>query len=118
MKNVLKNIDVLGKVTQLKHRLKDYGLLASTLEEFVLRQERFIERVSWKSNLPPELIKNLIHESTTIMTFATLLGFDIASLKGAAIGAAIGAVIVIGNAAFRILFIRTHQGIDLEIVRA
>ena len=108
MKNVLKNIDVLGKVSQLKYRVKDYGLLANTLEEFVLRQERFIERVSWKSNLPPELIR----------TFATLLGFDIASLKGAAIGAAIGAVIVIGNAAFRILFIRTHQGIDLEIARA
>lgn len=116
MKNPLLRIKMLGKVTQFRTRIKDYSLVANTLEEFVLRQEKFIDRVSWKSDLPPKLIKTLIHESTTIMTFATLLGFDIASLKGAAIGAAIGFVIVIGNVAFRIIFIRKLQGIDLEVV--
>ena len=116
MKNPLRNITLLGKVTQLKTRIKDYSLVANTLEEFVLRQEKFIERVSWRSQLPPTLIKTLIHESTSILTFSTLLGFDIAGLKGAAIGSAIGAVIVIGNAVFRIIFIRTAKGIDLEIV--
>lgn len=107
---------MLGKVTNLKNRVKDYGLVARTLEEFVLRQEKFIDRVSWRSNLPPKLIKSLIHESTTIMTFSTLLGFDIAEFKGAAVGATIGFVIVVGNIAFRIIFIRKLNGIDLEIV--
>lgn len=116
MKNPLRKITLLGKVTHYKTRIKDYALVASTLEEFVLRQERFIERVSWRSALPPRFIKTLVHESTMIMTFSTLLGFDIAGLKGAAIGSAIGAVIVIGNAVFRIIFIRTRKGIDLEIV--
>ena len=116
MKNPLLKITILGKVTQLKTRIKDYSLVANTLEEFVLRQEKFIERVSWRSELPPKLIKTLIHESTTIMTFATLLGFDIAGLKGAAVGATIGGVIVIGNVAFRIIFIRKLNCIDLEIV--
>ncbi len=116
MKNPLRKITMLGKVTQFKTRFKDYSLVANTLEEFVLRQEKFIERVSWKSDLPPKLIKTLIHESTTIMTFATLLGFDIAGLKGAAVGAGVGGVIVIGNVAFRIIFIRKLNGIDLEIV--
>jgi hypothetical protein len=118
MKNPLRKITMLGKVTQLKTRIRDYHLVANTLEEFVLRQEKFIERVSWRSDLPPKLIKTLIHESTTIMTFATLLGFDIAQLKGAAIGAAVGFVIVIGNVAFRIIFIRKLEGIELEIVKA
>ena len=107
---------MLGKVTNLKNRIKDYHLVAITLEEFVLRQEKFIDRVSWRSDLPPKLIKTLIHESTTIMTFSTLLGFDIAEFKGAAVGATIGFVIVIGNIAFRIIFIRKFNGIDLEIV--
>lgn len=107
---------MLGKVTNLKYRIKNYSLVANTLEEFVLRQEKFIDRVSWRSDLPPALIKTLIHESTTIMTFAILLGLDIAALKGAAIGAVIGGVIVIGNVAFRIMFIRKLNGFDLEIV--
>lgn len=108
---------MLGKITQLKTRIRDYHLVANTLEEFVLRQEKFIDRVSWRSNLPPKLIKTLIHESTTIMTFATLMGFDIAQLKGAAIGAAVGFVVVIGNAAFRIIFIRQLEGFELDVVR-
>lgn len=116
MKNPLRKITLLGKVTQFKTRIQDYSLVASTLEEFVLRQERFIDRVAWRSTLPPRLIKTLVHESTMIMTFSTLLGFDIAGLKGAAVGSAIGAVIVIGNVAFRIIFIRSQKGIDLEIV--
>lgn len=116
MKNPLRKITLLGKVTQFKTRIQDYSLVASTLEEFVLRQERFIDRVAWKSALPPKLIKTLIHESTMIMTFSTLLGFDVAGLKGAAIGSAVGMVITIGNAVFRIIFIRSQQGIDLEIV--
>jgi hypothetical protein len=116
MKNPLQKITMLGKVTQFKTRIKDYSLVANTLEEFVLRQERFIDRVAWRSALPPKLIRTLIHESTTIMTFATLLGFDIAGLKGAAVGAAVGGVVVIGNVAFRIIFIRKMNGIDLEIV--
>lgn len=116
MKNPLRNISVLGKITRLKTRFKDYGLVASTLEEFVLRQEKFIERVSWKSDLPPKLVKTLIHESTSIMTFATLLGFDIASFKGAAVGATVGIIVVIGNVAFRVIFIRGLKDIDLEVV--
>lgn len=107
---------MFGKFTQIKTRIRDYHLVASTLEEFVLRQEKFVERVSWKSDLPPKLIKTLIHESTTIMTFSTLVGFDIAQLKGAAVGAAIGFVIVIGNVAFRVIFIRQLEGIELDIV--
>ena len=113
MKNPLKKFTVF---TQFKTRVRDYHLVANTLEEFVLRQEKFIERVSWRSDLPPKLIKTLIHESTTIMTFSTLIGFDIAQLKGAAVGAGVGFVIVIGNVAFRIVFIRKLEGIDLEIV--
>jgi hypothetical protein len=115
MKNVLKNIDVLGSINQLKYRFKDYNLVAHSLEEFVLRQERFIERVAWRSDLSPKLIKTLIHESTTIMTFATLLGFDITGLKGAAVGAAIGAVIVVGNVVIRIIFVKRPGGIEMEI---
>ncbi len=107
---------MLGKVTNLKTRIKDYHLVAKTLEEFVLRQEKFVDRISWRSDLPPKLIKTLIHESTTIMTFSTLLGFDIGDFKGAAIGATVGFVIVLGNIAFRIIFIKKLNGIDLEIV--
>ena len=117
MKNPLRKIKTLRKVSQLKTRIRDYHLVANTLEEFVLSQEKFIERVSWRSELPPTLIKTLIHESTTILTFAILLGFDIAQLKGAAVGTAVGFVIVIGNVAFRIIFIRKLQGIDMEVVR-
>ncbi len=116
MKNPLKKLSMLGKVTNLKNRIRDYSLVARTLEEFVLRQEKFIDRVSWRSDLPPKLIKSLIHESTTIMTFSTLLGFDIAELKGAAVGATVGFVIVVGNIVFRIVFIKKLNGIDLEIV--
>jgi hypothetical protein len=116
MKNALLKMSMFGKITQFKTRIKDYSLVANTLEEFVLRQEKFINRVSWKSDLPANLIKTLIHESTTIMTFATLLGFDLADLKGAAVGAAIGFVIVIGNVAFRIIFVRSLRGIELEVV--
>lgn len=116
MKNPLRNISILGKVSQIKTRIKDYHLVANTLEEYVLRQEKFIERVSWRSNLSPKLIKTLIHESTTIMTFSTLMGFDIAQLKGAAIGAAIGFVIVVGNVAFQIIFVRTLEGVELNVV--
>lgn len=116
MKNTMKKIAMLGKVTNLKTRIKDYHLVAKTFEEFVLRQERFIERVSWRTQLPPKLIKTLIRESTTIMTFAVLLGFDLRQFKGAAIGAAVGFVVLLGNAAFRIMFIKEINGVNLEIV--
>ena len=107
---------MLGKGIVLKTRIKDYSLVARTLEEFVFRQEKFINRVSWRSDLPPKLIKTLIHESNTIMTFSTLLGFDLAEFKGAAIGATLGFIIFLGNIAFRVIFIRKLNGIDLEFV--
>lgn len=116
MKNTMKKIAMLGKVTNLKTRIKHYHLVAKTLEAFVLRQERFIERVSWLTQLPPNLIKTLIRESTTIMTFAIFLGFDLRQFKGAAIGAAFGFVVLLGNAALRIMFIKELNGINLEIV--
>ncbi len=109
---------IFGKFTRVKARTRDYRLVAYTLEEFVLRQERFIDRVSWRSQLPPRLIKSIIHDSATIMTFATLLGFDIASLKGAAIGAAVGSVIVVGNATVQIILVRKQDGIVIDILHA
>ncbi len=118
MKNPLKHLTKLGKLSHLRFRAADYSLVARGIEELILRQERFIDRVSWRSDLPPKVIRTLIHESTTIMTFAILAGFDLGELKGAAIGAVVGFVIVIGNIAFRIFFIRGKEGLELAVVRA
>lgn len=118
MKKSLKKFLKLENLTQLKMRALDYSIVAKTLEELILRQEHFIERVSWRSDLPPKIIRTLIHESTTIMTFATLAGFDLGELKGAAIGAMVGFVIVIGNIVFRIFFIRSVEGFEVAVARA
>lgn len=118
MKNPLRKLNLFQFLTRTKIRLKDYSLVAETLEEFVLRQERFIHRVSWRSELSPETIRSLIHESTTILTFSTLLGFDLGGLKGAAIGSAVGAFIVVGNIVFRVIFVRKKEGIELQIFKA
>ncbi len=118
MKTRLKYLNKLGKLSNLKLRAVDYTIVARTIEELILRQERFIDRVSWRSDLPPKVIRTLIHESTTIMTFASLAGFDLGGLKGAAIGATVGVLIVVGNIAFRIFFIRGQDGIEVAVARA
>lgn len=100
----------------IRTRLMDYRLVARSLEEFLVRQESFVDRLTWRSHLPPKLIKTLIGESATILTFSTLLGLDIAGLKGAAIGSAVGAIIVVGNVLIQIIFVRTRSGIEMELM--
>ena len=74
-----------------------------------------------KSGLSLDELQEILERSVSIMTFSTLIGWDfgkrvsgIEGLKGAAIGASIGLVLMIGQITIKIIVKRHQHGFEVS----